>query len=107
VDAPTDPLPYSRKWFGDIFLVCWGFSLGLSMVRWIVGWDSHGVVYWLFEGPLLAGVVLGGVPWLVLAIRDGSRNRRLVWIEARRWLVIVAAISAIVYSGYGIASLGS
>jgi hypothetical protein len=36
----------------------------------IIGWQRHGLLYWLAFGPLLATYAATGVPWIVLTARD-------------------------------------
>jgi hypothetical protein len=95
VQTTEVPARFSRKWFGEIWSGCFALLVALRIVRDVVDWDSRGVAFWLLWAPLFAGYVLAGVPWLVLAVRDGFRNRRAVWAEARVWLTFLGVVTAI------------
>ena len=91
----------------EVFFGCWGFLILLKLASDVFDWNSHGVIHLLIAGFLLAGYVLAGIPWLVLALGDGFRNRRLVWTEARPWLVVLIAALAVVFAVFVVQSAGS
>lgn len=77
-----------------------------QLARDLFDWDSQAVIYWLLAGPLFAGYVLAGVPWLVLAARDGFAYRRLIWTEAQPWLFVLIAVLAVVFAVGALQSAG-
>jgi hypothetical protein len=96
MNANGDPPRFTRNWFGDIFFACWGLLYVVSFTCVILGWNRGGLLYWLIFGPLLAGFVAAGIPWLALVARDLVRSPGQVWKEARPWLLgcVVVAVLA-------------
>jgi len=92
-----DPPRFTREWFGDIAWACWGLGFLLNVTRAILDWNRGGLLYWLIFGPLLAGVVVAGIPWLALVVRDFFRSPGQVWKEARPWLLACVAVAVLAF----------
>lgn len=99
MDVDGDPPRFTRKWFGDIFLACWGLAVMLNIAVEILGWNRDGVLYWLVIGPLVVGSVWAGIPWLALVARDVLRSPGQVWDEARTAILVCVGLVAL---GFGV-----
>ena len=98
--APRDsgaapPERFSRQWFGGIFSLSFLGALALKFALQVFGWHQGSVLYWLIAGALFLGLVLGGVPWVVLSLAEGYGQRRRLMNEAATWLAVLVPAVAV------------
>jgi hypothetical protein len=97
MDVNGDAPRFTRTWFGDIFFGCWGLFVLVNLTRAMFGWDRGGLLYWLIVGPLGAGFLGAGIPWLVLVVRDFVRSPGQVWNEASPRIAAVVGVMVLAF----------